>query len=319
MSTLQNWKTKLAYIGFGSLFGCLCTIIGMLASPVTAQRDRFGQIECTGLTVVDGGEVNVYDENGIGKVRLGIVGDGGAVSVLGMDGRPKVGLSVNEHGGLIGILSKDAKPKVDLGVDEHGGLVGIYDSEGNHHMTRLYHDVHGGRVGIFGRNGQFLASLGSDEHGGQVVVNGMDKQSGVRIVTDELGGRVDLFGGKDGKVQAALSINEHGGQAIVRGEGGQVDLGVHKMGGQIRVYEMYEKDTQVRASIGSNGDFASINLYPGLGTFPNVILMSGREFAPSAGVLSNGGSARLLIGEHGGEVLITRGSGENREVIRIPE
>ena len=25
----------------------------MLASPVTAQRDKFGHIECTGLTVVD--------------------------------------------------------------------------------------------------------------------------------------------------------------------------------------------------------------------------------------------------------------------------
>lgn len=51
MFTLQNLKTKLVYIGFGSFFGCLCTIIGMLLSPVTAQRDKFGEIECTSLTV----------------------------------------------------------------------------------------------------------------------------------------------------------------------------------------------------------------------------------------------------------------------------
>ena len=30
-------------------------IDGMLASPGTAQRDKFGDIECTSLTVVDGG------------------------------------------------------------------------------------------------------------------------------------------------------------------------------------------------------------------------------------------------------------------------
>lgn len=36
MLQLQNWKIKSVYIGFGSFFGCLCAIIGILASPVTA-------------------------------------------------------------------------------------------------------------------------------------------------------------------------------------------------------------------------------------------------------------------------------------------
>ncbi len=39
MCNSQHWKIKLVYIGFGSLFGCLCTIIGMLASPATAQKN----------------------------------------------------------------------------------------------------------------------------------------------------------------------------------------------------------------------------------------------------------------------------------------
>lgn len=53
MFNSQHWKIKLVYIGFGSLFGCLCTIIGMLASPATAQRDKFQEIECTKLTLID--------------------------------------------------------------------------------------------------------------------------------------------------------------------------------------------------------------------------------------------------------------------------
>ena len=54
MCSIQNWKVKRAYAGFGCLFGSICTIMGMLASPVTAQKDKFGEIECTNLTVVDG-------------------------------------------------------------------------------------------------------------------------------------------------------------------------------------------------------------------------------------------------------------------------
>ena len=45
----QDWQIKLVYAGFGFLFA----VIGMLLSPVTAQRDKFGEIECRRLTVVD--------------------------------------------------------------------------------------------------------------------------------------------------------------------------------------------------------------------------------------------------------------------------
>lgn len=78
MFTLQNWKTKLVYIGFGSFFGCLCTIIGMLASPVTAQRDKFGEIECTSLRIVDA-QSNL-------KIFLGSINSGGTVTIYSKDG-----------------------------------------------------------------------------------------------------------------------------------------------------------------------------------------------------------------------------------------
>lgn len=49
----NDWKTKLGYMAFASLF----TAVGMTLSPVTGQfveePDRFGDIECTSLSVID--------------------------------------------------------------------------------------------------------------------------------------------------------------------------------------------------------------------------------------------------------------------------
>ena len=88
MYKLQNWKTKLVYIGFGSFFGCLCTIMGMLVSPVTAQRDKFGDIECTSLRIVD--------KNGKWKASLGVDEHGGYMRVYDSIGNRV--LNVNGHG-----------------------------------------------------------------------------------------------------------------------------------------------------------------------------------------------------------------------------
>ena len=52
MFSIQNWKVKVAYAGCGCLFGSFCTKMGMLASPVIAHKDKFGDIECTSLKVV---------------------------------------------------------------------------------------------------------------------------------------------------------------------------------------------------------------------------------------------------------------------------
>ena len=45
MFNSNNWQIKLVYAGLGGLL----MLIGMLLSPVTAQRDKFGEIECTKL------------------------------------------------------------------------------------------------------------------------------------------------------------------------------------------------------------------------------------------------------------------------------
>ena len=173
----QNWKTKIGYIGFGSIFGCLFTIIGMLASDVTAQRDKFGEIECTKLTVVD--------EQGSPRVVLG----GGYVSVDGIvhvyardeDKEGSVILGVDEHGGLVTVFGGDTKSNVGLSVDEHGGGVRVW-GEGGRFTKALLSAGHSGFVSVYGADGTPKATLGVgigidiDENSGYVrVVDSYDR------------------------------------------------------------------------------------------------------------------------------------------------
>ena len=88
-------------------FGGVLVFLGMLAalmSPLTAERDKFREIECTRLTVVDAD----------GKTRVIISSSG-------------------EHGGSIGVYSKAYLTDlgaVALSITEHGGRVIVSGNKG---------------------------------------------------------------------------------------------------------------------------------------------------------------------------------------------
>ena len=88
MFSKEHWQIKLVYAGFGALL----LFMGMLLSPVTAQRDKFGEIECTSLTVVD-------PKTGKSGVSLRVDEDGGFISAHGKDGKSAAALGIGEHGG----------------------------------------------------------------------------------------------------------------------------------------------------------------------------------------------------------------------------
>ena len=178
MFTLKNWKTKFVYIGFGSLFGCLCTIIGMLASPVTAQRDKFGDIECTSLRVVDA--------DGVAQVIL-------STSMLDMAApRGVVWIGNDILGGRVGIVGIDGKLHANLGVDGDGGHVRISGKNGNSTVSLLVGD-HGGAVGAFGKDGKMWAWLGTTEHGGRVAVYGKGEGTAVMGINEYGNGAVSTW------------------------------------------------------------------------------------------------------------------------------
>ncbi len=137
----MNTREKFRYMAFGGALVFL-GMVGAMMSPLTAEKDKFGEIECTRLTVVD---VN-------GKTGVIISSNnehGGSVAAYGKDGQLAAWLDVDEHGGVVGTNGKDGKSGASLGVDENGG-----------------------RLDAVGKDGLSGAWLGITEHGGHVQVNG---------------------------------------------------------------------------------------------------------------------------------------------------
>ena len=163
MFNSNNWQFKLVYTGFGGFL----MLIGMLLSPVTAQREKFGEIVCTKLSVVD--------KDGIPVVILSSVENGGTCSVLNTDGEVFIGHKVDPYY-----------------LDVKGVFIGISER--------------GGSVQVVGKDWKSQAVLGVDEQGGNVAAYGNDLRSAVKLATDEHGGHVTI-NGKDGKSRVFLGIN----------------------------------------------------------------------------------------------------------------
>ena len=136
----MNTREKFRYMAFGGALVFL-GMVGAMMSPLTAEKDKFGEIECTRLTVVDA------------------------------DGKMGVLLTTTEHGGSVLTPGKDGKSVASLGVDEHGGSVSAFGKDGQS-AVMLGVDEHGGGVSAFGKDGQLAAMLAAKEHGGHVHVNG---------------------------------------------------------------------------------------------------------------------------------------------------
>ena len=255
-------RNKLSYIALGGLL----MLIGMLTSSVFmpnlfAQRDTFGEIECTSLRVVDANgktrvwlsaeefiEIDYEDESSIVK----------AIEASTYDDRDddvKVRVIGNEEAGRVIVKgSKHSAESIVLKMDEHGGKVEVSnvdleDGQIQLRRAKLSIDEHGGRVAVQGKDGQSGAFLVVGENGGVVGVAGKDEKTLAQLGVGDHGGRVNVVS-KDGQSGAVLGIDEHGGRVIVAGNGGQSSarLGAGEHGGYVRVYGKGEG----KAGIGIN-------------------------------------------------------------------
>ena len=97
-------------------------VAALAVSLVTAQRDKFGTIECDQLEVVDA--------DGVVGVVLSIGEHGGRIDVV-KDDISKVVLHITEHGGVTAVRDKDGKLGVSLFNGEYGkGAVFTLDEHG---------------------------------------------------------------------------------------------------------------------------------------------------------------------------------------------
>ena len=141
-----NWKPSLACAAFGSIF----TVMGMLVSPLEADRDKFGEIECTKLTVVGDkgfplielnsnhrrGSILVNHENeNYGFVSIGvdymIRSQGGFISVVGRNGEYAM-LGISDYGGFASMSTGktfNCVPLAEIGIRKlrNGQLEGTFN------------------------------------------------------------------------------------------------------------------------------------------------------------------------------------------------
>ena len=162
---------KLRYMTLGGLlmFVGMLTASVLMQSLIAQRSNRFGEIECSKLTVID--------DNGHSTSI-----EGGGILVRGKDNSPKVMVGINPHGrGAVSIIEKFV-PLAILSVEEHGG-----------------------EIFLFGTDWLPKARLGVDKHGGSVHIIGADVngeweegEGGVAISIDELGNGTIAIRDKDG-------------------------------------------------------------------------------------------------------------------------
>ena len=111
------FKQKLIYTAFGAIIMFLGMIVTNLLTPIIAQNGTFGDITCTGVTVVD--------KNGLKRVRIGADehggnARGGHVKLLDDDGSALANMWVNEWGGRVNFFGRSNLDSALFGINRDG-------------------------------------------------------------------------------------------------------------------------------------------------------------------------------------------------------
>lgn len=212
MFNSQHWQIKLVYAGFGGFL----MLIGMLLSPVTAQRDKFGHIECTSLTILDA------RNNTFG--RFGSDQNGGYVMVWGKDQGKKITgvaqLLADQNGGRLDVfgngdystnsLLRVHEGRASVRVGSNGGGV-VSATDGEKHGKRGY--LMDDRIGVWGKGGG-AAVLTVNKIGVWGKASGEKENGSAQLTVNANGGRLDVYGIVDNQARATVQVNAHGNGAV---------------------------------------------------------------------------------------------------------
>ena len=176
----------------------------LLVSPVTAQRDKIGDIECTKLTVVDAA--------GKHSVIIDGIEHGGAVVAYGKDGKLGASFSIGSFGGVVEVRSRFGNATAVLGTDPHGGRVSAWDKDAKLRAILGTHE-HGGIIGVMGKE-QKYAELGIEEHGGYVAAMGKEKGGSAGLGIARNGNRYVSIYDRHGKLKAVMGTDKFDNGAV---------------------------------------------------------------------------------------------------------
>ena len=164
-------KQKFFFMVISAVLGVTILLIGMVVSPTTAQKDTFGEITCTGLTVLGqdgkkrvrlrdflGGAVEVWDEDD--NISATIYAAFPDVSVYGKDAKGNASLGIDKDGvGHISVVNRNGAYGVVLGIDEHGGVINVCNNEGRKQATMDVNKFGTGVVSTWDKHGDKSVDL----------------------------------------------------------------------------------------------------------------------------------------------------------------
>lgn len=239
----MKFTHKLSYIALGGLL----MLIGMIASSVfmpnlIAQKNQFGEIECTKLTITsqkDGGErvvlatgtddaglIRIFDKNSIPRISMDQNVIGGGVRVFGKDGSRRVTMTAESFygardGGRIDIYGsgKGLAGGIGLSADELGGNINLSGYSGiANRAINLRIKEHGGQIVMFS-DGEILdrhmISLGFGETNGYITVSHGEGEGSVSLSTNEYGGGSMILTDKTGGQATGFSFLDKPGARII--------------------------------------------------------------------------------------------------------
>lgn len=216
---------RFGYMVFGGVIVVLALIVTSYGSRLSAQKDAFGEITCTGLTVLH--------PDGRLAVRLTADDLGGLIGVLGKDGVLASAMGSDRNGGRVEVFGKDEKSKASLVVDELGGMVAVVGNNENHSIG-VYVAELGGVVEMNGEDKSMIAlsfneyggHVGVIGHGGLIGILGKDMSPKAVIGAGDYGGRINVMGNKGFYPQAIVDVGDQTAQIKVLTQDGNTAAGM---------------------------------------------------------------------------------------------
>lgn len=279
---IVTYKEKLGYLAVGGLL----VFVGMFAanlSPLTAQRDTFGDITCTGLRVVDANGrtmvwlsrgdydkdspfVKVKDKDGnwaqimVGGGVASIQSkhkDGNVANMLATRNVAQV-QSINKSGSRVQVLAMNKRTS-----DVAGVMVNCKSG----HKTAMIADYDGASVGHYHKNGH-EAAISVDDSGAGVMLRNKDRNheivtsasnsSAFVEVRDREGNRATIKAGDSGGFKDYASRMEGASVEVVHNEDDGTEryasIRAHRNGGlviggtSVLGDKVYSSDGKIRKS-----------------------------------------------------------------------